>query len=140
MYTYNNNPLLVASLLTATLSSPQIGNLKNMKELGIQKNKIEGCLASGIGGCSSLETLHCEFNNLSELPKTFGKLKSLRKLYMNDNKFTKLHACIGKCPMIEVINAENNSIEKIAKRIKVRGGRSEATIVYKLRPHATVAQ
>ena len=30
----------------------------------------------------------------------------------------KLHACLGKCSKLEVINVENNDIEKVAKRIK----------------------
>ena len=85
-------------------------------QLGIQKNKIAGCLPQTIGNLHNLETLHCEFNLLDNLPKAFGKLKSLRKLYMNDNRFDKLHGCLGKCPKLECINAENNRIEVRTRR------------------------
>ncbi|GLD94584.1 hypothetical protein PINS_up003195 [Pythium insidiosum] len=46
-----------------------------------------------------------------------GGLVSLKKVYLQNNQLTKLHASLGRCTKLEVLNVEDNRLTKVAKRI-----------------------
>ncbi|MEI8048419.1 MAG: hypothetical protein WCI92_13625 [Bacteroidota bacterium] len=56
-----------------------IGELKNLKKLGLYGNHISQLPAS-IGNLAELELLYIDINPISELPGTIGKLKNLKTL------------------------------------------------------------
>ena len=66
---------------------------------------------------TKLTCIHAEGNRLESLPKTFGRLVNLRKVYFQDNRLQKLHSSLGKCLKLETINVENNCLSKIGKKV-----------------------
>ena len=70
-----------------------------------------------IGHCTKLTCLHAERNSLTTLPKTFGRLVLLKKLYLQNNKLEKLQSSVGKCLKLETINVEDNCLSKIGKKV-----------------------
>jgi len=57
----------------------EIGNLKNLRVLGLYGNNIAQLPAS-IGDLTQLEELYIDVNPIRELPETIGALKKLKKL------------------------------------------------------------
>jgi Leucine-rich repeat (LRR) protein len=66
---------------------------------------------------TKMTVLHVEENKLSELPKTMGRLASLKQIYLQNNRLEKLSGGLGKCSKLETINCEDNQITGISKKI-----------------------
>ena len=49
--------------------------------------------------------------------QTFGKMKSLKQLFLNENKLRKVPGGIGKCEKLETLNLEDNLLKGLPKRI-----------------------
>ncbi|MHA1931655.1 MAG: leucine-rich repeat domain-containing protein [Promethearchaeota archaeon] len=54
-----------------------------------------------------------EWNSLNSLPDTFGDLKVLKGLYLNDNSLKKLPNSIGNLENLEFFDLTNNPLESL---------------------------
>lgn len=107
-----------------------LGLLKKLKILHAERNRIEELpkvrgrlpmprrtpsptppVLSDKHAASSIALTH-QFN-----PKTFGKMSSLKQLFLNDNKLKKVPGGIGKCEKLETLNLEDNHLTGLPKRI-----------------------
>lgn len=61
----------------------------------------------------TLEKLDLSFNNLSELPDDFGRLKKLKILFCSENKFKVLPEVLADCPLLDIVGFKSNIIETI---------------------------
>lgn len=61
----------------------------------------------------TLEKLDLSFNNLSELPVDFGRLKKLKILFCSKNLFTVLPEVLADCPLLDIVGFKSNIIENV---------------------------
>lgn len=61
----------------------------------------------------SLEVLNLSGNALSSLPDDLYRLRHMRILFVSDNDFTELPACIGRCEQLQVIGFKANRIRHV---------------------------
>jgi hypothetical protein len=61
----------------------------------------------------SLEVLNLSGNTLSSLPDDLYRLRHMRILFVSDNDFTELPACIGRCEQLQVIGFKANRIRHV---------------------------
>jgi predicted Ser/Thr protein kinase len=92
-----------------TLKELQSGKLTGIKKLRLAEGLSEFpreiyTLAN------TLETLDMTDNNLSSLPKDFGKLKNLKILFLSNNQFRELPTVLKDCPKLSMIGFRNNQI------------------------------
>jgi len=89
-----------------------IGNLGNLKRIFLMNNQLSE-LPDSIAKLKSLEFFDGCYNNLTHLPKTFGGLKNLKELILNDNQLTSLPESFGKLENLEIVNLNRNIIREI---------------------------
>jgi hypothetical protein len=61
----------------------------------------------------TLEKLDLSYNNLSELPPDFGRLKKLKILFCSENPFTVLPEVLADCPLLNIAGFKANKINTI---------------------------
>jgi len=61
----------------------------------------------------TLEKLDLSFNNLSELPADFGRLKRLKILFCSENRFKILPEVLADCPLLDIVGFKSNIIETV---------------------------
>jgi hypothetical protein len=61
----------------------------------------------------TLEKLDLSYNNLSELPPDFGRLKKLKILFCSENPFTVLPEVLADCPLLDIAGFKANKINTI---------------------------
>ncbi|MDY0906081.1 leucine-rich repeat-containing protein kinase family protein [Pedobacter sp. CFBP9032] len=61
----------------------------------------------------TLEYLDLSSNNLSELPKDFGRLKKLKVFFCSDNSFDTYPQVLADCPQLDIVGFKANRIQTI---------------------------
>jgi Leucine-rich repeat (LRR) protein len=89
-----------------------IGNLGNLTHIFLMNNQLSE-LPDSILKLKSLEYLNGCYNKLTHLPKTFGGLKNLKELILNDNQLTSLPDSFGNLENLEILNLDHNMIREI---------------------------
>eukprot|EP00924_Labyrinthula_sp_SR-Ha-C_P001957 maker-scaffold_30-snap-gene-3.28-mRNA-1 protein AED:0.21 eAED:0.21 QI:0/0/0/0.33/1/1/3/0/374 len=88
-----------------------LGSLLNLVHLELYENKIK--TLDGIETLINLKILDVSYNRIRELdPKIFYHLINLEKLYVAQNKLTKIEA-LEKCTNLRMLDLGMNKIEKI---------------------------
>ncbi|KAL3695050.1 hypothetical protein R1sor_008701 [Riccia sorocarpa] len=91
-------PLLILNFQSNNLRGPippQIGNLKNLTNLGLGNNSLSGELAKEIGSLVNLKYMDLSRNQFEgTLPASFSGLVNLRYLQLQENRLT------GEFPML----------------------------------------
>ena len=65
---------------------PELGNLRNLRELILRDNQLSGAIPPELGNLANLEVLSLVGNRLSgPIPREFGELTGLRELRMRGN-------------------------------------------------------
>ncbi|CAI9273905.1 unnamed protein product [Lactuca saligna] len=65
---------------------PQLGNLKNLVHIDLNRNSISGSIPDSLGNLSSLQTLQLGRNSISgTLPDSIGRLSTLVTMYLSSN-------------------------------------------------------
>ena len=91
------------SPLTGFLA-PEIGELRALEELVLNDNEIIGLIPDEVQNLDELAILRLEGNNLEgQIPQSFGRLTSLREMYVQDND-----SLVGSMP-IEVCGLRNTN-------------------------------
>ena len=68
---------------------PELGNLTNLKVLGLHDNQLSGTIPPEIGNLSQLEVLFLASNRLSgAIPSQIGDLSNLLALFLHDNQLS----------------------------------------------------
>ncbi|RZC80072.1 hypothetical protein C5167_042649 [Papaver somniferum] len=64
----------------------EIGDLMNLKSLNLQKNSLSGYIPQEIGNCKQLQLFSVENNNLQgRIPASIGKIEALEILNLSNN-------------------------------------------------------
>ncbi|MFH1051569.1 MAG: Omp28-related outer membrane protein [bacterium] len=67
----------------------EIGQLKNLKTLYMNRNELSGGIPKEIGNLANLEYIYLSFNKLTgEIPKELGNLVNLKGLYFYSNQLS----------------------------------------------------
>jgi hypothetical protein len=90
-------------------------NINTKKELYLEDNNLTQ-LPKSIGRLTNLETLGLYDNDLTSLPESFGQLTKLRVLNLGDNKLTSLPEStesIGKLTKLQFLNLGYNKLTSL---------------------------
>ena len=91
---------------------PQIGTLKNLRELHVTATNHVNNIPSQIGELRNLAVLDLMFNeNLEEIPKEVYRLKNLEKLLLTNNKLRELPSGISGLKKLKVLRLDNNHLK-----------------------------
>ena len=89
---------------------PQIGNLVNLTQLGLNENMLE-YLPQEVGNLTNLQILDLRYNRLEELPARLSNLVLLKRLFLRYNRLShlpgmrcRLLLCV--CPCLILIPSE----------------------------------
>jgi hypothetical protein len=93
-----------------------IGNLQNLKWLGLNENDLHR-LPESIGNLQNLEWLHLGYNKLSILPESIGNLQNLEWLYLGNNNLSSLPESIVNLQNLEELNLGNNKLNSLPESI-----------------------
>lgn len=63
--------------------------------------------------CEALEMLDLSGNKLSQLPKAFSKLKTLRVFFASDNRFEVYPDVLSEMPGLQMVAFKNNQMHTI---------------------------
>ncbi|MEH0157206.1 leucine-rich repeat domain-containing protein [Limibacter armeniacum] len=96
--------------------SPRIAQLKQLKFLDLEKNKLSE-LPNEICELTKLEEIYLPFNQLESLPNDFGRLRSLRVIGLAENKFSQFPITLTQLTKLEVLDLSNNTIAEIPVEI-----------------------
>jgi Leucine-rich repeat (LRR) protein len=92
--------------------NPAIYNLKNLRELDLEKNCIE-VLSDGISKLKNLEILNLCGNNLKVLQTEIYELENLQQLSLSKNNLKNLPIGIFKLKNLKRLNLQENYLEKL---------------------------
>ncbi|MDR6845618.1 hypothetical protein [Flavobacterium granuli] len=95
----------------------EIGNLKSLKYLGLEKNNLEE-IPKEIGLLNNLTVLALDYNNLKTLPMGIYNLQNLQNLLLSNNAFEYLPEDIGNLKSLKRLNLENNKLKFLPKSIE----------------------
>ncbi|XP_062022933.1 probable LRR receptor-like serine/threonine-protein kinase At3g47570 [Rosa rugosa] len=89
-----------------------IGNLVNLKNLGMEQNQISGSLPDMIGKLNKLEGLYLNLNRFSgPIPSSLGNLTSVTRLFMEGNRFQgSIPPRLGNCQNLLILNLSSNNL------------------------------
>lgn len=93
-----------------------IGRLKNLKKLTLNRNPLE-TLPSEIGLLKNLTYLAIYDSSLKELPAEIGELSNLTYLAIYGSQITELPAEIGKLVQLKLLALDNNKLKKLPPEI-----------------------
>jgi len=103
-----NNPKLKSNIPS------EIGNLLNLKQLGLYNNQLSGSIPKEICDMSNIEFIDLSDNNIDgKIPTDIGNLLSLEKLFLDNNKISgNLNPFeIRELKSLKVLSLSNNNIE-----------------------------
>lgn len=89
-----------------------IGNLTNLKELWLKRNKLKS-LPDSIGNLTNLENLTLGDNNLESLPDSFCYLTKLRSLGLDENRLKSLPDNFGNLVNLSGLYLDDNDWESL---------------------------
>lgn len=90
---------------------PQIGTLKNLRELHITATNNIKTLPPEIGELHNLAVLDLMFNeNLEEIPMEIYRLKNLEQLLLTNNKLKELPKGVSALKKLKVLRLDNNNL------------------------------
>lgn len=104
------------SELGLTTLPPEVGELRQLKQLDISDNYLVG-LPSEIGNLVDLTMLDVADNRLVELPSEIGDLASLRNLNLYGNRLSFLPAAIMRLVKLKELIVSNNQILAVPPQI-----------------------
>ncbi len=84
-------------------------NLKDLQQLNLGFNELS-MLPPSINKLRSLKVLDLYLNSLTTLPEPFGNLNNLERLYIGNNRLTTLPESFSKLKTLKDLNLEHNSI------------------------------
>ncbi|GMF12144.1 unnamed protein product [Phytophthora lilii] len=87
----------------------QLGKLGNLRDLGLEGNKLTQ-LPESIGGLSHLEVVRVENNQLRALPSSIGRLRSLKTLSAHSNQIKELPASFGLLTGLLTLDLKKNNL------------------------------
>ena len=89
-----------------------IGNLTELKQLGLKSNNLSGNIPESIGNLVKLTQLNLAHNALNgSIPYSIGNLKSLTNLVLSNNQFTgSIPISIGKLSILHTFLADSNNL------------------------------
>jgi Leucine-rich repeat (LRR) protein len=123
-----------------------IGNLRKLRVLDLEENRLEGTIPAEIGLLHDLQRLILQSNQITALPRTIGhlsnltylsvgennlqfipeeiaNLENLESLYINDNPLIKLPFGLALCQNLAIMSIENCPLSSIPQEV-VAGGPS----------------
>ena len=86
-------------------------------QLDLQEFGLTGAVPAEIGQLRSLERLYLNDNKLTSLPAETWQLTSLEKLWLDDNKLTSLPAEIGQLTSLEKLYLRGNQLTSLPAEI-----------------------
>ncbi|KAK2998597.1 hypothetical protein RJ639_024417, partial [Escallonia herrerae] len=92
---------------------PEVGNLKNLRQMNISRNKLFGEIPSTLGDCQLLEFLSIQ-NNLFEgtIPQSFKQLEGIQELDLSSNNLSgQIPGFLGKLTLLHSLNISHNMFE-----------------------------
>ncbi|KAI9921463.1 hypothetical protein PsorP6_000305 [Peronosclerospora sorghi] len=87
--------------------------LETLTHLDLSNNQLEGCLPEPIGQLVNLKELGLEGNQLTQLPDSFGKLIQLEVLRIESNQLRTLPSTIGCLHNLKTLLAHSNQIVEL---------------------------
>ncbi|XP_052287215.1 probable LRR receptor-like serine/threonine-protein kinase At3g47570 [Citrus sinensis] len=112
--------------LSGSLQSIPYVRLPNLEELYLWGNHFSGSIPNFIFNASKLSRLELQKNSFSGfIPSTFGNLRNLKRLGLNNNHLTSLTlelsflSSLSNCKYLEFIDLSSNSIDGILSRKSV---------------------
>jgi hypothetical protein len=97
-----------------TLEQLRSGALKGTTRLDLSEN-LTLFPPEILDLADTLEILNLTNNQLSSLPKEFGKLQKLKIIFCADNAFTTIPTVLADCPKLSMIAFKSNAITKVPK-------------------------
>ncbi|KAL1361118.1 hypothetical protein AAHE18_04G228700 [Arachis hypogaea] len=87
-------------------------NIHSLQYLSLGNNRLQGTIISEICKIKQLSELYITENKLisGEVPTCFGNLTSLRKLYLNSNKLSKVPSSLWSLRDILEVNLSDNAL------------------------------
>ena len=104
--------LNVASAKLSSLDDLALGQLTNLEELILDRNKFRA-IPESLGELSLLHSFSCSDNLLGALPSSIGRLQKLERLDVHNNNLTEFPAALWNCGSLERINMASNLIANI---------------------------
>ncbi|XP_015695987.2 probable LRR receptor-like serine/threonine-protein kinase At1g56130 [Oryza brachyantha] len=109
-------PMQYLTLSINSLSGPlpkELGNLTDLRSLGIGSNNFTGELPEELGNLTKLTQLYIDSSGVSgPIPLTFSKLKNLETLWASDNDFTgRIPDYIGSFTNLKELRFQGNSFQ-----------------------------
>ncbi len=99
--------------LTGEIPS-ELGNLSNLKLLGLEVNSLTGKIPPELGNLSNLELLGLSETYLDEIPPALGNLSNLEHLYLSFNQLTgEIPAELGNLANLRTLDLSGNSLTEI---------------------------
>ena len=86
-------------------------------QLDLQEFGLTGAVPAEIGQLRSLERLYLNDNKLTSLPAEIGQLTSLEKLWLDDNQLTSVPAEIGQLTSLEKLYLRGNQLTSLPAEI-----------------------
>ncbi|GAY64674.1 hypothetical protein CUMW_235260 [Citrus unshiu] len=118
-----NSLYLQSNSLSGRLPSSADVQLQNLEELLLWGNNFRGTIPSFIFNASKLSRLELQMNSFyGFIPNTFGNLRNLNRLGLNDNYLTsstpKLNflSSLSNCKYLKYFSFSNNSLDGILPR------------------------
>ena len=108
--------------------------LTNLTELDMQNNLLKKMDLEQIRNLTKLTQLNIEFNRIKEIPEDIKLFTSIRQLFVGYNIISVLPHELGALPNLELINFENNKLERPPEDILSQG--SAIVIEYLRRMYA----
>jgi Leucine-rich repeat (LRR) protein len=101
---------------------PQIGNLVNLNQLGLNENLLE-TLPNEIGNLTNLQILDLRYNRLEELPERISNLVLLKRLFLRYNRISQLPGMLGdiNAPAVETETETDRERGRERERERERG-------------------
>ncbi|ELR15142.1 protein phosphatase 2C domain containing protein [Acanthamoeba castellanii str. Neff] len=92
-----------------------LAQLRETRHLDVSKRELASKnLPPELAYMINLEMLSMAQNELTELPKSFGKLSKLVALNLNTNLFAEVPKVLGKLPALSILDMRNNRVTEIS--------------------------